>query len=135
MEIAGINYKTISDESFEDLVKNLIMIKKIPRGFQIIHWKETVYNILENLKKKNIYITVKKALELSKVLNISMKKYNDIHLLCPFILDWWNIWKDNFCAPALCYYADFGDYYKCEISKIPMRLPYNAVNKPWENDR
>ena len=90
---------------------------------------------MEDLKKKNFYITVKMALELSKVLNISMKQLKDVHILCPFILDWWNIWYDNFCKGALCYYADFGDYYKCELSKIRLRLPNKVVDKTLENDR
>lgn len=129
MEISGITCKIISDEDYEDLVKTMICIKKIP----LINVKKTVFNIMEDLKKKNFYITVKMSLEIAKVINISMKEFKDIHILCPFILDWWNIWHDNFCSGALCYYGNFGDYYKCELSKIPLRLPNKVVDKTWEN--
>jgi hypothetical protein len=85
-----------------------------------------MHNMLKERKEMNMYITCRDAIELSELMNISLKEYPYFHSLCPYILDWWNISTDNFSDGALCYYAHFGEYHPTTGSRkltLPLDMP------------
>ena len=85
-----------------------------------------LYKLLNERKKKNMYITCDDAIKLAKNANIDITKYPYFHAVCPFIIDWWNISFGTFNDAALCYYAHFGDYHPKTGTlklKLPLQMP------------
>ena len=49
------------------------------------------------------------------------------HLICPFIVDWWNMRNYNFKSFELCYYARYGDDPAQYINSIPPPMPNPSI--------
>ena len=49
------------------------------------------------------------------------------HIICPLVLDWWNMKHYNYRGFELCYYGRFGDEsdFEEQIKSIPPPPPYN----------
>ena len=76
-----------------------------------------VFNVL---KSKNEYITAKFARKLLREGAQDIQERS--HLVCSFVIDWWNITKKNgFYGFEMCYYGNFGE--GLQDYKFPPRLP------------
>ena len=95
-----------------------------PTNKNYVRRDKHLYNLLAERKKKNMYITCDDAIELATLAGLDLKKQPYYHALCPFIIDWWNIYYDDFCEGALCYYARYGDFHlKKGTIKLGLPLP------------
>ena len=56
---------------------------------------------------KTFYISAKYGEELLRRTGLYCDKKS--HIICPLILDWWNMKKYNFNSPEMCYFGRFGD--------------------------
>ena len=75
---------------------------------------------LQYLKIKDKYITAKFAKKLLRENGIDTPEKS--HLVCSFIIDWWNITRKNgFNSTEMCYFGNFGEGIK--DFKYPPRLP------------
>ena len=82
--------------------------------------------ILKYMKEKNIYITANLAIYLLR--DIGIDSNDKTHLICPFILDWWNINRSNNFNPAeTCYYGIFNDSPENHIKSFPPKLPKKNI--------
>ena len=81
---------------------------------------ETKYNamleIFKVLKSKNMYISAEFAYKLWSKSNGGYE--NNSHVICPYIIDWWNMFKYDFDNVAICYYT-FTLHPKYHINSIP----------------
>ncbi len=88
-----------------------------------------IYSLIEKIKKSyqisniEFYISAKDGEELLRRTGIDVPEKS--HLICPLILDWWNMKKYRFHGFELCYYGRYGDEDSfCEqIKSIPPPPP------------
>ena len=93
----------------------------------------TLKIILEQLKKdllvksKTLYISAKDGEELLRRTGLCCDK--KFHIICPLILDWWNMKKYNFNSSEMCYYGRFGDekIFAEQIKTIPPPKPNECL--------
>lgn len=111
-----VNKKTT--DSFNNLLKNAFRNNNIIVATQILYYA---------LKKNNKYITAEFASTLLR--NCGIDKPQKSHLICPFILDWWNMKKYNFNGTELCYYGRYGDDPGTKIFKFPPPLPNPSLER------
>ena len=72
---------------------------------------------------EEFYISAKDGEEL---LRRTGQEYQEkFHIICPLVLDWWNMKNYDYCAGGMCYYGRFGDEMTfCEkIKSIPPPPP------------
>ena len=81
--------------------------------------------ILNQIKSTNKYISAELGEELLR--RTGLDSVQKSHLICPFILDWWNMSKYNFKRYELCYYGRYGDNPAIYIKQIPPPLPYSSI--------
>ena len=86
--------------------------------------------ILKNMKKEKIFISTELAIFLLR--KIGLDTIDKTHLICPFILDWWNInSSNNFNSTEKCYYGIFDDNPEDHIKSFPPKLPNMSLYKKW----
>jgi predicted amidophosphoribosyltransferase len=78
-------------------------------------------SVLVKFTKDKKYITAAFAEELLR--NCGIDSIKKSHLVCPFIIDWWNMRKYNFKPHELCYYGRYGDDPAQYINSIPPPMP------------
>ena len=117
-------------------IEILYHIVRINTKKKYVQRDKYVFKLLRQRLNMNTYITCEEAIKIAQIANIDLKKFPYFHSICPFIIDWWNIWSDYFDGAALCYYADFGDYHpKYGSLKIKNpRLPNKCCEKTYENN-
>ena len=89
-----------------------------------------IYSLIEKIKKSyqisniEFYISAKDGEELLRRTGIDVPEKS--HLICPLILDWWNMKKYRFHGFEMCYYGRYGDEDDfCEqIKSIPPPPPH-----------
>ena len=89
-----------------------------------------IYSLIEKIKKSyqisniEFYISAKDGEELLRRTGIDVPEKS--HLICPLILDWWNMKKYRFHGFEMCYYGRYGDEDSfCEqIKSIPPPPPH-----------
>lgn len=88
--------------------------------------KDFIYGLKEEYSE--IYISAKDGEELLRRTGIEADDKS--HIICPLILDWWNMKKYNFNSTEMCYYGRFGDEMTfCEtIKTIPPPPPNGSLN-------
>ena len=83
--------------------------------------------VLDKFKKDKKYITAAFAEELLR--NCGIDSIKKSHLICPFIIDWWNMRKYNFKSFELCYYGRYGDDPAQYINSIPPPMPNPPLSR------
>jgi len=79
--------------------------------------------ILSTMRKKLIFITAEQAYPLLR--NKGADTNEKSHLICQFIIDWWNMKKYPYNSTEMCYYGNFGD--EPETKNFPPRLPNGSL--------
>ena len=113
---AYVNEKTT--DSVNNLLKYALQNNNIIIAAQILQFA---------LKKNNKYITAKFASTLLRSCGRDEPKKS--HLICPFILDWWNMKKYNFNGTEMCYYGRYGDDPGTIIFEFPPPLPNISLER------
>ena len=102
-------------------------------GLQMLKWAVEknldifgIANILSIFIKCGKYITAEFG---SMLLRSCGRDYiQKSHLICPFIIDWWNMRNYNFNGMEKCYYGRYGDDPQTIIFDFPPPAPYKSVN-------
>ena len=140
------------DSEFRDRVnewaKEKIRISKISGGFSTLKHlikrayngtcskslrvnvcKDLIYNIKETYKQhgNEFYISAKDGEEL--LTKTGQETPEKFHIICPLVLDWWNMKNYNYNTAALCYYGHYGDEISIseQIKSIPPPPPNNCM--------
>lgn len=107
------------------IIKNMINIcyNKNERDHKLLY---TSINEIHNemLKSgKGMYVSAKEGAHILR--NVGIDCNEKSHIICPLILDWWNMKKYNFNNTELCYFGRFGDETEFEdaIKSIPPPKP------------
>ena len=76
---------------------------------------------------EELYISAEYGEELLRRNGIDCPKKS--HIICPLVLDWWNMKNYNYNGSAMCYYGHFGDEMTfCEkIKSIPPPPPNRSL--------
>ena len=75
--------------------------------------------ILTIMRIKEIFLTAEQAYPLLR--NIGADTNEKSHLICQFIIDWWNMKKYPYNGTEMCYFGHFGD--EPETKNFPPPLP------------
>ena len=75
--------------------------------------------ILTIMRIKKIFLTAEQAYPLLR--NIGADTNEKSHLICQFIIDWWNMKKYPYNGTEMCYFGHFGD--DPETKDFPPPLP------------
>ena len=75
--------------------------------------------ILTIMRIKKIFLTAEQAHPLLR--NIGADTNEKSHLICQFIIDWWNMKKYPYNGTEMCYFGHFGD--EPETKDFPPPLP------------
>lgn len=73
---------------------------------------------------QEFYISAEEGEELLRRTGIDSCKKS--HIICPLVLDWWNMKNFDYKGYELCYYGRFGEP-QYHIKAIPPPLPYNSM--------
>ena len=92
-----------------------------------------ISNLIEKIQKSykisniEFYISAKDGEELLRRTGIDVPEKS--HLICPLILDWWNMKKYRFLGFEMCYYGRFGDEadFEEQIKSIPPPPPNRGM--------
>ena len=91
--------------------------------------KDLITKIQQHYKEHEMefYISAKEGEELLK--RTGQEYPEKFHLICPLVLDWWNMKNYSYSAAALCYYGHFGDEMAfCQkIKSIPPPPPHECM--------
>lgn len=91
--------------------------------------KELINKIQQNYKEHGyeFYISAKDGEELLR--RTGQEAPEKFHIICPLVLDWWNMKKYNYNGSEMCYYGHFGDEMTfCEkIKSIPPPPPNKCM--------
>lgn len=76
-----------------------------------------------NSRGKNLYISAKDGEELLRRTGLYCDRKS--HIICPLILDWWNMKHYDFNGTEMCYFGRFGDEmtFAEQITSIPPPPP------------
>ena len=76
-----------------------------------------------NARGKNLYISAKDGEELLRRTGLYCGRKS--HIICPLILDWWNMKDYNFNSAEMCYFGRYGDemMFAEQITSIPPPPP------------
>jgi hypothetical protein len=76
-----------------------------------------------NARGKNLYISAKDGEELLRRTGLYCDRKS--HIICPLILDWWNMKHYDFNGTEMCYFGRFGDEmtFAEQITSIPPPPP------------
>ena len=76
-----------------------------------------------NARGKNLYISAKDGEELLRRTGLYCGRKS--HIICPLILDWWNMKHYDFNGTEMCYFGRFGDEmtFAEQITSIPPPPP------------
>ena len=79
------------------------------------------------LRDGELYISAEYGEELLRRTGIDCPKKS--HIICPLVLDWWNMKNYDYKGYELCYYGRFGDEetFKEKITSIPPPPPHKGV--------
>ena len=109
----------------------------VTTAYNGIHNKELRVNACKNFIAKiqqsykevgiEFYISAKDGEEL--LMRTGQYTAEKFHIICPLILDWWNMKKYNYSAGSMCYYGRFGDEmtFSEEIKSIPPPPPNRCM--------
>lgn len=81
----------------------------------------SVLSTLSTFKQSGKFITAEFAANLLR--NCGIDNSNKSHLICPFILDWWNMQHYDFMPYEICYYGRFRDDPALHIKSMPPPPP------------
>ena len=124
----GKNYETKYKQMLSDYVNTKVIkehdvlstLKFSSKMLGIGILKQT----LQYLKIKDKYITAKFAKKLLRENGIDTTEKS--HLVCSFVIDWWNITRKNgFNGTEMCYFGNFGE--GIEDFQYPPRLPNRGL--------
>ena len=143
--VAVSKYKWISDPLFRNEVnkwaleqteytrkKKIVRILKHVISIICFNNKESVElfkKMIIQIKKKfqengeNLYITSEEGEELLRKTGVDCIEKS--HLICPLVIDWWNMKNLNYNSSELCYYGRYGEP-EYHIKNIPPPLPYST---------
>ena len=79
--------------------------------------------ILTIMRIKQIFLTAEQAYPLLR--NKGADTNEKSHLICQFIIDWWNMKKYAYNSTEMCYYGHFGD--EPETKNFPPPLPNGSL--------
>ncbi len=90
---------------------------------------DALINLISELKADfisrgvNLYISAQDGANLLRNTGLYCDKKS--HIICPLILDWWNMKQYNFNGAEMCYFGRFGDEmtFAEEITSIPPPPP------------
>jgi len=102
-------------------------------GLQMLKWAIEknldifgIANILSIFIKRDKYITAEFG---STLLRSCGRDYaQKSHLICPFIIDWWNMRNYNFNSMEKCYYGRYGDDPQTIIFDFPPPAPHKSID-------
>ena len=124
----GSNYK----KSFQNKLKEYVN-SKVTKNTDLLtalrfsskrRGTRMIRDVLKILKYENKYITAKFARKLLREGGADTAERS--HLVCSFVIDWWNITRKNgFNATEMCYFGNFGE--GIEGYKFPPRLPNRNI--------
>ncbi len=80
--------------------------------------------ILTVMRSKQIFITAEQAYPLLRSSGVDTNEKS--HLICQFIIDWWNMKKYPYNSTEMCYFGNFGD--DPETKTFPPRLPNQSCH-------
>ena len=83
-------------------------------------------NILSIFIKLDKYITAEFGSMLLRSCGRDYSKKS--HLICPFIIDWWNMRNYNFNSMEKCYYGRYGDDPQTIIFDFPPPAPHKSID-------
>ena len=121
----GSNYKQSFQKKLKEYVdskvtKNTDLLSAL-RFSSKSYQKQLMRQVFNNLKSRNKYITAKFARKLLRVF-AGADTSERSHLVCSFVIDWWNITRKNgFNSHEMCYFGNFGE--GLDDYTFPPRLP------------
>lgn len=126
-----VNQWAINELNKSDKIQTLSIIKKL---IKICYTKNDsahrlLYTSIQQIHNeyksngKNLYISAKDGAHILR--NVGVDCNQKSHIICPLILDWWNMKKYNFNNTELCYFGRYGDEKEFEecINTIPPPKP------------
>ena len=83
--------------------------------------------LLKEMKRENKFISAELGETLLRKKGLDCPEKS--HLICPFVLDWWNIRNFNYHGFELCYYGRYGDEMEIaeQIKSIPPLPPNHSL--------
>ena len=114
------------------MIKHAIIIDSKPGSRSNFYEGNTKYIINQikstmddNSTDETLWISAEKGEELLRRTGKDCDSKS--HIICPLVLDWWNMKNYNYRGFELCYYGRFGDEsdFEEQIKSIPPPLPYN----------
>ena len=115
-----------------NMIKHAIIIDSKPGSRSNFYEGNTKYIINQikstmddNSTDETLWISAEKGEELLRRTGKDCDSKS--HIICPLVLDWWNMKHYNYRGFELCYYGRFGDEsdFEEQIKSIPPPLPYN----------
>ena len=120
----GNNYETKYKQMLADYVDSKVM--KESGALSTLNFASKMVGLelfkqtFQYFKQKNKYITAKFAKKLLRENGIDTTEKS--HLVCSFVIDWWNITRKNgFNGTEMCYFGNFGE--GITDFQYPPRLP------------
>ncbi len=112
-------YQTLLTIWVNDAIKNnaryIPILNAAAEQIDITMLKE----IFTMMRSKQIFLTAEQAYPLLR--NKGADTNEKSHLICQFIIDWWNMKKYPYNGTEMCYFGNFGD--DPETKNFPPRLP------------
>ena len=85
----------------------------------------TIKNIHREMQESgnSLYLSAKEGAHILRHIGIDCEQKS--HIICPLVLDWWNMKKYNYNSTELCYFGRYGDEIEFEerIKSIPPPKP------------
>ena len=102
-------------------------------GLQMLKWAIeknldifAIANILSLFIRRGKYITAEFGSTLLRSCGRDFPQKS--HLICPFIIDWWNMRNYNFNGMEKCYYGRYGDDPQTIIFDFPPPAPHKSID-------
>ena len=109
------------------ILKQIINIVSNTNQMGMLHF--AIESMKEDCKiiGEELYISAEYGEELLRRTGIDCPKKS--HIICPLVLDWWNMKNYDYKGFELCYYGRFGDEatFKEKITSIPPPPPHKGV--------
>lgn len=104
------------------ILKHAICTTCFTNKESVISLKILILQIKKNFQENNerLYITSNEGKELLR--NSGRDCIEKSHIICPLVIDWWNMKELNYNSSELCYYGRYGEP-EYHIKSIPPPLP------------
>lgn len=116
--------KLVFSRKIYKLLKSAIKNTDFENELSTLKFKLYVYSLKSDFEESSnpYYISAKDGAKLLR--NIGVDCVCKSHIICPLILDWWNMKTPDYTTYELCYYGRYGESHY-HIRSIPPPKPEN----------